>query len=136
MNFAEGAAAFRGLADRAEADLALEACGEAARDYLAVLRQVTPKRSGRLADSETVTGPTGGGSRATAFVGPHIRYAAFREHGGTIHVRNAKVLTDGFSFFGKSVTQTGARYMEKAEGPGGAAVAQACRVVAARFFTL
>jgi hypothetical protein len=136
VNLAGGAAAFRGLADRAESDLALEACGEAARDYLAVLRQVTPKRSGRLADSETVTGPSGGGLRATALVGPHVIYAAFREHGGTIHVRNAKVLTDGVSFFGRSVTQAGARYMEKAEGPGSAAVAHACRVVAVRFFTL
>lgn len=136
MNLAGGAAAYRSLARRAEADLALEACGEAAKDYLAVLRAVTPKRSGRLADSETVTGPVGGGLHASALVGPHIIYAAFREHGGTIHVRNAKVLTDGVSFFGKSVTQAGSRYMEKAAGPGEAAVANACRVVAARFFTL
>ncbi len=136
MNLREGAAAYRDLARRAETDLALEACGEAARDYLAILRAVTPKRTGALADSETVAGPTGGGLHASAAIGPHIRYAAFREYGGTIHVRNARVLTDGASFFGRSVTQHGAHYMEKAQGPGAAAVADACRVVAARFFTL
>lgn len=136
MNLAEGAAAFRGLAERAESDLAREACGEAARDYLTVLRAVTPKRTGALADSETVTGPMGGGLHATALVGPHIVYADFREYGGTITVKHARVLTDGASFFGRSVTQRGAHYMEMAEGPGAAAVAQACAVVAERFFTL
>lgn len=136
MDLAGGAAMFRGIADRAKSDLALEACGEGARDYLTVLRAVTPKRTGALADSETVTGPSGGGTHATAAVGPHIVYAEFRERGGTIHVRSARVLTDGVSFFGKQVTQAGSRYMEKAEGPGRAAVENACRVTAARFFTL
>ena len=143
MDLAAGAAAFRNLARRAESDLALEACGEAAKDYLAVLRAVTPKRSGALADSETVTGPSGGGLHASALVGPHIIYAEFRERGGTItrHLPRPHVLgTPAVGFFGRgnpaTVTQHGARYMEKARGPGEAAVAHACRIVADRFFTL
>lgn len=136
MNLAEAAAAFRGLAEKADSDLALEACREAATDYLTVLRAVTPKRTGALADSETVTGPTGGGTHAVAEVGPHIVYADFREYGGTITVKNARVLTDGASFFGKSVTQRGAHYMERSEGPGRAAVEDACRIAVERFFTL
>lgn len=144
MNLAGGAAAYRNLARRAEADLALEACGEAAKDYLAVLRAVTPKRSGALMDSETVTGPSGGGLHAAAFVGPHIIYGEFRDKGGTIDAKpglgrkgmRPHTLHWEGGGFPLHVTQAGSRYMEKAEGPGSAAVANACRVVAARFFTL
>ena len=68
MNLAEAAAAARAMATRAEASLALEACEEAAKDYLAILRFVTPKRSGALADSEHIDAVFGGGARATAVV--------------------------------------------------------------------
>ena len=63
------------------------ACAEGSRDFLAVLRMVTPKRSGALMDSETVTGPTGSGAFAVAEVGPHIIYAEFRNEGGTISAK-------------------------------------------------
>lgn len=126
MDLAGAAAAFRDLADRAKSDLALEACAEAARDYLTVLRAVTPKRTGALADSETVTGPMGGGEHATALVGPHIIYAKFRNDGGTINAKYGEVWKtvkgksrmyrhtlhwDGGGF-PLHVTQHGAHYME------------------------
>lgn len=150
MNLGEFAAALRGLADRAESELALEACGEAARDYLTILRMVTPKRSGALADSETVTGPEGGGATATAEVGPHIIYAKFRDEGGTIHAKYGEVwkTVNGKSRmyrhtlhwegggFPLHVTQAGSHYMTKAQGPGRGAVEDACRVALERFLVL
>ena len=136
MDLAGFAAAVRGVADRAEAELAMVACAEGSRDFLAVLRMVTPKRSGALMDSETVTGPTGSGAFAVAEVGPHIIYAKFRNDGGTISVRRARVLTDGVTFFGRHVTQHGAHYMERAEAAGRGAVERACQTAADRFISL
>lgn len=150
MNLGEAAAAFRAMAARCEETMALEACEEGAKDYLAILRIVTPKRSGALAESEHIDAVFGGGLRATAVVAPHIRYAAFREYGGTISAKDGEVWKtvngksrmyrhtlhwDGGGF-PLHVTQQGAHYMEKARGPGAAAVAQACAMVAARMITL
>ena len=135
-----GLAAFAGklreVADRAEESLAVDACRMGAREYLAVLQEETPVRSGALRGSERIWRVTGGGEQATAILGPNIIYDRFRNYGGTITVRRAKVLTDGVSFFGKSVTQAGSHYMERAEGPGAAALAVACKVTAAEFFEL
>ena len=137
MDLAEAAAAFRKIAERAEAELALTACREAARDYLAVLRAVTPKRSGALMESERIDAVTGGGTHATAIVAPHIRYAAFRNYGGTITRHKPGSLgTPAVGFFGHSVTQAGSHYMERAEGLSRGPVAEACRRVASEFFTL
>lgn len=137
MNLGEAAAAFRALADRAESGLAREACEEAARDYLAILRAVTPKRTGRLAASETVDSVAGGGTRAVAVVAPHTVYAEFRDRGGTIYARNHRVLGNpDVGWFGKSVTQAGSHYMARAEGMAKGPVAGACRAAADRFFTL
>lgn len=136
MNLSGGAAAFRGLADRIESSLALEACDAGARDFLAVLRTVTPKRSGALADSETVTGPAGSGTYAIALVGPHIVYDRFRNDGGTITSHGPWSLSDGVSYFGRSVTQAGSHYMERGEAAGAGVVAAAVAQVAARFITL
>ncbi len=101
-----------------------------AREYLFELQSVTPVLSGALRGSERVWRVEGNGAAATAIAGPNIVYDRFRNDGGTIHVRRAKVLTDGSRFFGKSVTQRGSHYMEKAEGPGQAALSRACKVVA------
>lgn len=137
MDLAEAAAAFRKIAERAEAELALTACREAARDYLAVLRAVTPKRSGALMESERIDAVTGGGTHATAIVAPHIHYAAFRNYGGTITRHKPGSLgTPAVGFFGHSVTQAGSHYMERAEGLSRGPVAEACRRVASEFFTL
>lgn len=136
MNLAEFAAEVRALAERADAELARTCAEEAGRDFLTVLRMVTPKRSGHLADSESLDSVTGSGAVATAIVGAHAVYAEFREKGGTIHVRNAKVLTDGVSFFGKSVTQRGSHYFEKAEGLARPEIAAACEATLRRFLTL
>ncbi|HZR50116.1 MAG TPA: HK97 gp10 family phage protein [Streptosporangiaceae bacterium] len=137
MNLGEAAAAFRAIAERAESGLAREACEEAARDYLAVLRMVTPKRSGRLAESERIDSVTGGGTFAVAVVAPHTRYAAFRNYGGTITRHKPGSLgTPAVGFFGHSVTQAGSHYMERAEGAAAGPVSAACRAVAGRYFTL
>lgn len=132
----EFAGKLREIADRAEADLAIDACRMGAREYLAVLQGNTPVLTGALRSSEHVWRVTGGGEHATAIAGPNIVYDRFRNDGGTIRVRRAKVLSDGVSFFGKSVTQAGSHYMERSEGPGQAALTVACRVTAAEFFEL
>jgi hypothetical protein len=133
---ADFAARLREVADRAESDLALESCRMGAREYLAVLQEETPVRSGRLRASEHIWRVSGGGESATAILGPDIIYDRFRNDGGTIHVRRAKVLTDGVSFFGKHVTQAGSHYMERAEGPGRAALSRACKVMAGEIISL
>jgi hypothetical protein len=92
---------------------------EQARDFLAVERIVTPKRTGRLAESEKVDAVMGGGSHAEAVVSPHTVYAHFRENGGTItrHLPPPHVLGPyGGPYFGHSVTQAGSHYVERAEG--------------------
>ncbi len=132
----EFAAALRKVADRAESELALEACRMGAREYLAVLQEETPVRSGALRASEHVWRVSGSGESASAILGPDIVYDKFRNDGGTIHVRRARVLTDGVSFFGRHVTQRGSHYMERARGPGAAALAVACKVTADEIFTI
>lgn len=124
------------MAERCEASLALDCAEAGAKDAVAVLRVVTPKRSGRLADSEVVNSVTGSGTVAVADYGPHTVYDEFRNRGGTIHVRNAKVLTDGVTFFGKSVTQAGSHYMEKGSDAARGPVAAACEAVLERFLVL
>jgi hypothetical protein len=92
---------------------------EQAKDFLAIERIVTPKRTGRLAESEKVDAVMGGGSHAEAVVSPHTVYAQFREDGGTItrHLPPPHVLGAWPGpFFGHSVTQKGSHYVERAEG--------------------
>ena len=137
MNLAGFAGACRGLAGRAEAGLAREACEEAAKDYLAILRAVTPKRTGRLAGSETIDSVTGGGAFAVAVVAPHTVYAEFREHGGTITKHSPGSLgTPAVGWFGHSVYQAGSHYMERAEGLASGPVRGACQMVLDRMLVL
>jgi hypothetical protein len=133
---AEFAARLKDLAERTETEFADGCIREMAVVALAALKKETPKRSGRLAGSETIDSISGGGTSATAILAPHTIYAAFREHGGEISVKRARVLTDGESFFGKHVTQAGAHYMEKGEAAGRGPCASAAAAFAAEFFTL
>jgi hypothetical protein len=133
---AEFAGKLKDLAARTESEFAAGCIREMAPVALAALKASTPHRSGRLAGSETIDSITGSGTRATAILAPHTIYAEFREHGGTISVRSAKVLTDGESFFGKHVTQAGSHYMEKGEAAGKGPCAAAAAAFAAEFFTL
>jgi hypothetical protein len=105
-----------------EAELAVTVCREQAKDFIAIERIVTPKRSGALAGSEHVDSVTGGGAHAEAIAGPHIIYARFRNDGGTITRKLGRphVLGSyGGPYFGKgnpaTVKQSGAHYVEKAE---------------------
>jgi hypothetical protein len=78
------------------------------------LKGNTPVLSGALRASEHSDGTEGGGTSATVTVSTHLPlYASFREHGGTITVKRARVLTDGHRFFGRSVTQAGSHYMQR-----------------------
>ncbi len=133
---AELAAKLKDLAGRTESEFAGGCIREIAPAALAALKHATPKRSGRLAGSETIDSITGSGTTATAVLAPHTIYAEFREHGGTISVKHARVLTDGESFFGKHVTQAGSHYMERGEAAGRGPCAEAAAAFAAEFFTL
>ena len=115
MNFAEAASRARAVTDRAQASLARDCARAGANEFLAELHVTTPVETGALRASERVWRVFGGGAQASAIVGPNIIYGAFRNYGGTIRVRRAKVLTDGSRFFGKQVTQSGSHYMERAE---------------------
>ena len=115
MNFAEAAARARAVTDKAQASLARDCARAGANEFLAELHVTTPVETGALRASERVWRVFGGGASAQAIVGPNIVYGRFRNYGGTIKVRRAKVLTDGSRFFGKQVTQSGSHYMERAE---------------------
>lgn len=131
------AAKMRAIADRCESSLALDACSEAAKDAVAVLRIVTPKRTGALADSEVVNSVTGGGTHATANYGPHKVYDRFRNDGGTITRHGPGSLgTPAVGFFGHSVTQRGSHYMERGSAAAVPVVEAACARVLAEYLTL
>jgi len=117
------AAHWEAVAERMDAGLAVDVVREQARDFLAILRIVTPKRTGKLAGSETIDSAGGGGTFASAKVSPHIIYAEFRENGGTITAHGGlgrkgmrpHTLHWGGGGFPLSVTQAGAHYVEKAQ---------------------
>lgn len=83
----------------------------------------TPVRSGALRRSIRVHGG-GGGLRSTSSAAPHVVYAEIQNDGGTIRVKhtyttkNGKVLpgflSDGSTFFGRSVTLRGQNYWKLA----------------------
>jgi hypothetical protein len=127
LNLSEFAAALDKAAAAVETTAARECAADAGQAFLQVLRGTTPVLTGELRASERVDSIRGGGTFAVATVGAHTVYAAFREHGGTIHVKNARVLSDGHSFFGKSVTQAGSHYFERAEAAAGGPIEAACR---------
>jgi hypothetical protein len=134
VNFSEAAAKFRAATDRAEASMARECAAAGARAFLPIERSVTPVLSGRLRQSEAVKAVTGGGTFAEAVVSPNTVYAHFRNFGGTITVRRAKVLTDGSRFFGRSVTQAGSHYVERAHNAAIGPVQVAIKMKAETFF--
>ncbi|HLK72264.1 MAG TPA: hypothetical protein VKU77_01310 [Streptosporangiaceae bacterium] len=116
---------------------ALDVCDAQARDFLAIERIVTPKRSGHLADSETIDSISGGGGHARAIVSPHAVYAQIQNDGGTIHAHAGLGLKgkrphtlhwDGGGF-PLEVTLKGHGYVEKAEGLAAGALRQAAEAV-------
>ena len=134
MNFSEAAAKFKAATDRAEASMARDCAAAGARAFLPIERSVTPVLSGRLRESEAVKAVTGSGTYAEAVVSPNTVYAHFRNFGGTITVRRAKVLTDGVNFFGRSVTQAGSHYVERAHAAAVGPVQVAIKMRAETFF--
>jgi hypothetical protein len=137
VDLAGFAAEIRALAARAETGLARDCAGAAARELLAALEVTTPVRSGALRASERIWSVSGGGPVAVAIVGSDLVYAKFRNDGGTIHVKRAKVLgTPAVGFFGKQVTQAGSHYMERAEGEAIGPIQAACTSIVADFLHL
>jgi hypothetical protein len=124
-------------AARIDSELAITVAREQAKDFLAIERHVTPKRTGRLADSEAIDALTGGGTHAMAVVSPHTIYAHFRENGGTItrklpppHVLGNPTV----GFFGHSVSQAGSHYVERAQGLAAGPLLGAAEAAIAEFF--
>jgi Bacteriophage HK97-gp10, putative tail-component len=136
VNLAEFAAAARAAAGRAEESLAVDCARVAAREYLAALHVTTPVQSGALRASERVFSVSGSGTEAAAVVGSELVYARFRNYGGTIRVKRARVLTDGTRFFGREVHQHGSHYIEAAEGEAAGPIRAACQVKLDEFLRL
>jgi HK97 gp10 family phage protein len=107
------AARLKGAADDVKATAALKGAQAGGSAFLRELQRNTPVLTGTLRRSERVNSVTGSGTRATASIGPHAVYARFRNFGGTITAKRARQLSNGHEFFGKSVTQAGAHYMDK-----------------------
>jgi hypothetical protein len=122
----ELAAALRKAGEQLELNAARECAADAGQAYLQVLRGTTPVLTGHLRASERVDSVRGGGTFAVATIGAHTVYASFRETGGTIHVKGARVLSNGSAFFGKSVTQAGSHYFERADAASGGPIDEAC----------
>lgn len=127
MDLAEFAGALDKAAATVETTAARECAAEGGHAFLVQLRIETPVLSGELRASEKVSAIRGGGTSAVATIGAYAIYAEFRNNGGTITVKDAKVLSDGHSFFGRSVTQVGNHYMERTAARAGPAIAEACQ---------
>lgn len=137
MDLAGFAAEVRALATRAEAELAGECARTAAREFLAALDVTTPVRTGELRRSMHTVSVSGGGAVAVAIIGSDLIYAKFRNDGGTIHVKRARVLgTPAVGFFGKQVTQAGSHYMERAAAEAEGPIRAMCQIRLAEFLHL
>jgi len=136
VDLAGFAAAVKGIAERADAELAPECARTAAREFLGALQVTTPVESGALRESERIFSVSGAGPVAVAVVGSDLIYAKFRNDGGTIRVKHAKLLTDGTRFFGKQVTQAGSHYMERGEAEAAGPIEAACRAYLDEFLRL
>jgi phage gpG-like protein len=114
----------RSIAQRAESRVPVNAANAMAQTYQSsVVRSMggsapsapgTPpaRRTGTLARSVRAEPavPSGPG-RATSSVAPHTVYARIQQLGGDIHVKRARVLTDGKHFYGKHVHLPARPYM-------------------------
>lgn len=113
MDLPEFAVRLNRLAAELSDNAATRAANGAGGAFLGELKKNTPVETGALRDSEDVA-VSGGGTHARAHIQTHLPlYASFREYGGTIHVKHARVLTNGAQFFGKVVTQHGSGYMAR-----------------------
>lgn len=108
---------------------ATAAAGAAGSRFLNLELPHVPVHSGALRRSFRMSGPAGGGTHAVSTVGSHgCVYAEIQNTGGVIHVKNARVLTNGEAFFGKQVTIPGQHYWTL-DGKQGAITAAAERAV-------
>lgn len=86
----------------------LKAAQDTASNIVFLAKNRVPVDTGALRQSITVGGDKIGGEVFSVFVDAGMDYAGLVEFGTTgpytVRVKNAKVLTDGKSFFGKQVT--------------------------------
>ena len=138
MNLDGFAAAAQAMADRAESELAVEVARAGAKELLAAMFVATPVLSGALRHSETVQSVGGSGAHAVALVGPNVIYDKFRNDGGTIHSKGPWPLRNRATgqVFGRSVTQAGCHYMERAEEEGAPMVEAAGQIALSEILTL
>jgi phage gpG-like protein len=143
MDLAEGAAAWRRVAERAEESLAVDCAKAAAKEFRAALDITVPVLSGDLRDSMHVFSVEGDGEHAIAIIGSELIYAKFRNDGGTItrkKGRPAVLGTPATGFFGKgnpaTVTQVGSQYMQRAEEWSDGPLQAAIRGVVVEYFTI
>lgn len=129
-------------AARIESDLATDVARAQGDKFIEIERLVTPKRSGALAASEHIDAVTGGGTHATAVGGPHKRYAVFRNDGGEINAKMRWIYHGNRRYrhtlffdgtFALHVSQTGAHYVQKAEGAAAGPLAEVAEQVLAFF---
>jgi hypothetical protein len=145
---ADWAARVQAVAARAEGELAITVVREQAREFVSIERAVTPKRSGKLAGSEWIDSIGGGGAFASAMVSPHIKYAEFRNDGGTITAadepaRSGRRHKSGKPYrhslawpggFAMHVTQAGSHYVQRAEAAAPGRLTGVAEGVVADFF--
>ena len=80
----------------------------------------------------------GRGAHAVALVGPDIIYDKFSNDGGTIHSKGPWPLRNRATgqVFGRSVTQAGSHYMERAEAEAEGTMQASMHIILADFLTL
>jgi len=142
--FSAWAARLDETAARAGAELAVTVAREQARDFLAIERIITPKRTGALADSETVNSVSGGGTHAVASVSPHKIYAEMEEDGGVIRAhgglgrkgKRPHTLHWEGGGFPLEVTHVGKGYVKRSEAAARGILDGVAERVTAGFFDL
>jgi hypothetical protein len=142
--FGEAAGRLAAAAARIQDGLAMDVCEAQALAFQQLERELTPKKTGALADSETIDSLSGGGSHAEATVAPHKIYAEFRNDGGTIHAKEGPARSgrlhqpSGIPYrhslawaggFAMHVTQAGAHYVQRAQAAAPGICRQAAEAV-------
>jgi hypothetical protein len=144
--FDELAAQWEEMAERFES-LAMDVCRAQAERFVEIEAMVAPHRSGALARSVRIDSIGGGGSAASATVGPHKVYAEIQNDGGTIHAHGGEVwkTVNGKSRmyrhslhwaggFAMHVTIKGKGYVQRAQGAAAGPLTQIAEQILA--FTL
>jgi hypothetical protein len=114
VDLSEFAGALRRAAEYVQAKAADHIVDDCAEKFLEKLKDNTPVLTGALQGGESIDSFSSGGTSASARISTHTPlYASFRETGGEISIKRARVLTNGVEFFGTHVHQEGSWYMRR-----------------------